>query len=184
MTAHFGRGFRPPRAHKDHWQVVERLLQDQSIKRHKRRKLTYTITWMLWGTRPALNDLLEQQGFRQLIQTAFIERLDLTFRQGIAGVGRQTWALASEQHLLLHTDGFACITTWFAHTRRCENHLQGERGDIVPLDADLELSYTSRGCTRSVATASTWLEASQSMSITAPRPITFVCGAEDDWVAL
>jgi IS1 family transposase len=71
VTAHFGNWFRPPRARKDHWQVDERLLQGQLVKRHERRKLTYTITRMLWGKRKALNDLLEQQGFRQLIQTAY-----------------------------------------------------------------------------------------------------------------
>ena len=67
VTAHFGRWFRPPRARKDHWQVDERLLQGQLVKRHERRKLTYTITRMLWGKRQALNDLLEDQGFRRLI---------------------------------------------------------------------------------------------------------------------
>jgi hypothetical protein len=71
VTAHFGRWFCPPRARTDHWQVDERLLQGQLVKRHERRKLTYTITRMLWGKRQALNDLLENQGFRRLIQTAF-----------------------------------------------------------------------------------------------------------------
>jgi transposase InsO family protein len=61
---------------------------------------------MAWGKRSELFEVLAVNGFRQTIQTAFIERLNLTFRQGIAGLARQTWVLASEQHLLLHTEWF------------------------------------------------------------------------------
>ena len=101
-----GIGFDPPRARTDHWQPDKDFRHAQLVKRTHRRRLTYTIRRMAWGKRSELFEVLAANGFRQTIQTAFIERLNLTFRQGIAGLGRQTWALASEQHLLLHTEWF------------------------------------------------------------------------------
>jgi hypothetical protein len=43
---------------------------------------------------------------KQFVQTLFIERVNLTFRQGIAGLARETWSLMSEQRLLLHAEWF------------------------------------------------------------------------------
>jgi hypothetical protein len=44
---------------------------------------------MAWGKRSELFEVLAANGFRQTIQTTFIERLNLTIRQGIASLGRQ-----------------------------------------------------------------------------------------------
>jgi hypothetical protein len=49
-------------------------------KRREHRKLTFTITRMRWGKRSELYQVLEAQGFAKTIQTAFIERLNLTIR--------------------------------------------------------------------------------------------------------
>jgi len=52
-----------------------------------------------------LNYLLQQQGFAPLIQTAFIERVNLTIRRGVAPLMRKTWSLAQNpEHLLLHVE--------------------------------------------------------------------------------
>ena len=105
LTAHFGRWFRPPNARKDHWQVDERLLHGQLVKRRERRKLTFTITRMRWGKHAHLKQRLLQHGFTANIQTAFIERLNLTLRQGVSLLTRKTWSLAqSQDHLLLHCE--------------------------------------------------------------------------------
>jgi hypothetical protein len=46
-----------------------------------------------------------QDGFAQLIQTAFIERVNLTIRRGVAPLMRKTWSLAQNpEHLLLHVE--------------------------------------------------------------------------------
>jgi len=46
---------------------------------------------------------LRELGFRETIQTAFIERVNLTIRQGIAPLSRRTWSLAkSQESLLIH----------------------------------------------------------------------------------
>jgi len=58
---------------------------------------------MLWGQRKDLNHLLQQQGFTPLIQTAFIERVNLTIRRGVASLMRKTWSWALYPvRLLLH----------------------------------------------------------------------------------
>ena len=59
---------------------------------------------MLWGSRQVFYQLLADQGFRTTIQTAFIERVNLTIRRGVAPLMRKTWSLAqSPDHLRLHT---------------------------------------------------------------------------------
>ena len=60
---------------------------------------------MLWGKRKDLNSLLKRYGFTALIQTAFIERVNLTIRRGVAPLMRKTWSLAQNpEHLLLHVE--------------------------------------------------------------------------------
>ena len=105
ITAHFGHWFRPIRARTDHWQVSEDLLYGQLVKQRKSRKSGFAIMRMLSGKRKDLNALLKQHGFAQLIQTAFIERVNLTIRRGVAPLMRKTWSLAQNpEHLLLHVE--------------------------------------------------------------------------------
>jgi IS1 family transposase len=106
LTAHFGHWFRPKRARTDHWVVDDEFRHGQLVKRKERRTLKYGIQRMAWGKRSELFDILEANGFRRVIQTAFIERVNLTFRQCIAALGRQTWSLVSEQQLLYHAEWF------------------------------------------------------------------------------
>jgi IS1 family transposase len=106
LTAHFGHWFRPKRARTDHWAVDEKFRHGQLVKRKERRRLTYAIQRMAWGKRSELFDILEANGFRRVIQTSFIERLNLTFRQCITALSRHTWSLLSEQHLLHHAEWF------------------------------------------------------------------------------
>lgn len=104
ITVHFGYWFCPERARTDHWHVADDLLYGQLIKRKQRYRLTSTITRMLWGSRTLFYQLLTDHGFRTTIQTAFIERVNLTIRRGVAPLMRKTWSLAqSPQHLLMHT---------------------------------------------------------------------------------
>ena len=62
---------------------------------------------MVWGKRQRLFARLRQAGLRPLIQTAFVERVNLTFRQSVACLSRRTWAYAqTKRHLLLHCEWF------------------------------------------------------------------------------
>ena len=69
-------------------------------------------------------------------------RLNLTFRQGIAGLGRQTWAWASEQHLLLHTEWFRL----YYHVARAHESLReplpGEKGNYRARTPAMALGLT------------------------------------------
>ena len=104
ITAHFGTWFRPQRARTDHWHVADDLLYGQLIKRKQRYRLTFTLTRMLCGSRSVFYQLLADHGFSPTIQTAYIERVNLTIRRSVAPLMRKTWSLAlSPQHLLLHT---------------------------------------------------------------------------------
>jgi hypothetical protein len=59
---------------------------------------------------------------RYLIQTAFIERVNLTFRQGVSALSRRTWAYAqSERHLLLHCEWLIHVTWIFLLVRAHES---------------------------------------------------------------
>ena len=113
VTAHFGWWFRAPRARKDHWHVHDDLQHGQLVKRRHNRQVKYTITRMLWGNRQNLYDSLEFHGFRRLIQTAFIERVNLTIRQGVSLLTRRTWSLPqTDHHLLYHVEWWRCYYHW------------------------------------------------------------------------
>jgi len=117
LTAHFGQWIQTLHARTHQWQVDARLLYGQLIKRRKRRKLVYTITRMRCGKQKALYDILDAQGFNQTIQTAFIERVNLTIRQGVSLLARRTWALAqSEESLLIH------VQWWRAYYHLVRKH--------------------------------------------------------------
>ncbi len=100
LTAHFGEWFGSS------WQVSMQLVYGQLVKcRNKKKgdKTPFTITRMQWVKRLQLFQVLEELGFSITIQAAYIERVNLTIRQGIAALTRKTWSLAkSQQSLLVH----------------------------------------------------------------------------------
>jgi len=51
---------------------------------------------MLWGSLQALATRLKAVGLSGRLNTAFVERLNLTLRQGIALLTRRTWSVAQE----------------------------------------------------------------------------------------
>jgi hypothetical protein len=83
-----------------------KLVYGQLVKRRNKKKddkTPFTITRMKWGWRWQLFRTLREIGYLDKIQTAFIERVNLTIRQGIAALARKTWSLAkSQESLLLH----------------------------------------------------------------------------------
>jgi len=143
VTAHFGWWFRPPRARKDHWQVHDALRYGQLVKRRERRQVTYTITRMLWGKRNDLYDLLEAHGFRRLVQTAFVERVNLTLRQGVSLLTRRTCPCPRRiSTCSIMSSGGAAIITSFARIRRYVNRFQGKNVAIVTATPAMALGLT------------------------------------------
>lgn len=56
---------------------------------------------MRLGTQDALKAALQQLGFSGRLNTAFIERVNLTVRHGVAALARRTWATAQQSPQLL-----------------------------------------------------------------------------------
>ena len=65
----------------------------------------FALMQMGWGTRAALSAVLKTYGFSPLIQTAFIERVNLPLRRGVAPLMRKTWVYAqTTAHLHIHVE--------------------------------------------------------------------------------
>ncbi len=103
MNLYFCIWFRLFKTRKDHWQVSDKLLHGQLVKR-KERKM-FAMMRMRWGKRADLHARLQEHEFRKLIQTIFVERVNLTIRRGVAPLMRKTWVLAqTSTHLVLHIE--------------------------------------------------------------------------------
>jgi len=60
---------------------------------------------MRLGTEKALKGALQGLGFSGRLNTAYIERVNLTIRHGLAPLARRTWATAQQSpHLLAHLE--------------------------------------------------------------------------------
>jgi IS1 family transposase len=94
LTAHFGQwvsGF-GRRIHD--WQVLPGLIYGQVKKTYRRRRVVRVTRMMRCGTLENLRMTLQQLGLSGQLNTAFVERVNLTLRQGVAPLARRTWATA------------------------------------------------------------------------------------------
>jgi hypothetical protein len=69
---------------------------------------------MRLGTEPALKAALQGLGFSGRLDSAFIERVNLTVRHGVAALARRTWATAQQSPPLL-----AHLEWWRAYYHGC-----------------------------------------------------------------
>jgi IS1 family transposase len=88
LTAHFGRWV--PGVRKAHWEPDEQLVYGQLVKRRERRHVVQTIRRVVIGQPCALVQRLVVCGLSGRIQTALIERVNLTLRQGVSLLARRT----------------------------------------------------------------------------------------------
>ena len=103
LTAHFGKWAEAAQRQARHWQVHAQLLFGQVVKHYRRRRLVRVERRALLGSLDQITAALRTGGASGKIQTAFVERLNLTVRQGIAALARRTWGVAqSPAELLLH----------------------------------------------------------------------------------
>ncbi len=105
LTAHFGAWVETLGAKKREWQVAATLVYGQLIKSYRRRKLARVERVIRWGSAETLKARLQQAGWSGLVQTAFVERVNLTVRRGLAMFARRSWA--TTQTLSQLKDGFA-----------------------------------------------------------------------------
>jgi transposase InsO family protein len=81
------------------------LIYGQVKKSYRRRKLVRVTHVMRLGTEDALRITLQHLGLSGELNTAFIERVNLTVRHGVAALARRTWATAQQSpHLLAHLE--------------------------------------------------------------------------------
>ena len=92
------------------WLVEPRLVYGQVKKSYRRRKLVRVTHVMRLGTEDALKVALQGMGFSGRLNTAFIERVNLTVRHGVAALARRTWATAQQTPQL-----FASLEWWRAY---------------------------------------------------------------------
>src|SRR3989440_5870999 len=103
LAAHFGRWLQVNGRGRNErrWQVDPRLIYGQVKKSYRRRKLVRVTRGMRLGTEDTLRVTLQRLGFSGRLNTAFIERVNLTVRHGVAALTRRTWATAQQAPQLL-----------------------------------------------------------------------------------
>src|SRR5262252_6205862 len=97
LLTHYGSWVQPPRRQdkgptpKPRWMPVPQLLYAQVVKTVRRRRLVDVQHRVVFGSLEAINNVLAACGWQ--INTAFVERLNLTIRQHVAAVGRRVSTL-------------------------------------------------------------------------------------------
>jgi len=107
LTAHFGTWRQERRRGRNvrQWQVAAGLIYGQVKKCYRQRKLVRVTHMMRLGAEAALKTSLQGMGFSRRLNTAFIERVNLTIRHGVSALTRRTWAMAQQSpHLLAHVE--------------------------------------------------------------------------------
>src|SRR5215471_10945938 len=100
LSAHFGHWLKAGRRGRQ-WQVAAGLIYGQVKKCYWRRKLVRVTHVMRLGTEADLTTTLQSMGFSGRLNTAFIERVNLTVRHGVSALARRTWATAQQSPQLL-----------------------------------------------------------------------------------
>ena len=103
LSAHFGHWREVSRRgrHGLRWQAAAGLIYGQVKKSYRRRKLVRVTHVMRLGTEADLKGALQGMGFSGRLNTAFIERVNLTIRHGVAALARRTWATSQQSPQLL-----------------------------------------------------------------------------------
>jgi IS1 family transposase len=94
IVTHFGHWVQPPQRQtrgsvpKPRWMPLPELLYAQVVKTMRRRRLVAVKHHMVFGTQRAIEQVLAACGWP--INTAFVERLNLSLRQRVAAMGRRS----------------------------------------------------------------------------------------------
>jgi len=153
LTAHFGtwreerrRGHTARR-----WQVEAGLIYGQVKKSYRRRKLIRVTHVMRLGTEATLKATLQGLGLSGRLNTAFIERANLTVRHGVAALARRTWATAQQSPQLL-----AHLEWWRAYYHFVRPHKSLRVAFVQPRErGGKRLAQRYRQCTPAMAAGRT-----------------------------
>jgi IS1 family transposase len=116
LTAHFGQWLQVGQRGRNvrQWRVAPGLIYGQVKKCYRLRKLVRVSHVMRLGTEEALKATLQGLGFSGRLNTAFIERVNLTVRHGVAALARRTWATSQQAPYLE-----AHLEWWRAYYHGC-----------------------------------------------------------------
>ena len=101
LTAHFGQWVSTAGRRARQWRVLPGLIYGQVKKTYRRRKVVRVTRVLRCGTREDWCATLTGSGLSGRLNTAFVERVNLTLRRGVAGLARRTWATAQEEGFLV-----------------------------------------------------------------------------------
>jgi IS1 family transposase len=119
LPTHFGSWVQPPRRQvqgptpKPRWMPLPTLLYAQVVKQYRRRRVVRVHHRVVFGTLAGVKQVLAAQGWQ--INTAFIERANLSIRQHVAAIGRRVMTLCKgeaglrQQLSLYHTYYNFCL---------------------------------------------------------------------------
>jgi transposase-like protein/IS1 family transposase len=102
LLTHYGAWVQPARrqalgpAPKSRWLPLPQLLYAQVIKTTRRRRLVRVSHRLVFGSKAAVEQVLAACGWQ--INTAFVERLNLDFRQHVAAIGRRVNTLCKGEN--------------------------------------------------------------------------------------
>ena len=103
------------------------LIYGQVKKSYRRRKLVRVTPVMRLGTEADLKAALQGLGFSGRLNTAFIERVNLTVRHGVAALARRTWATSQQAPQLL-----AHLEWWRAYSHFVRPHASLRVALVLP----------------------------------------------------
>src|SRR5262249_60772609 len=105
LTAHFGQWVAGMGRRVRQWQVAAGLIYGQVKKPYRRGTLVRVTQVMRCGTRVAFRTAVQALGLSGRLNTAFVERVNLTLRQSVAALIRRTWSTMQDvPHLLVHLE--------------------------------------------------------------------------------
>jgi IS1 family transposase len=137
ILTHFGQWIQPPRRQakgprpKPRWMPLPELLYARVVKTVHRRRLVDVKHRVVFGARDAVDRVLAVCGWQ--INTAFVERINLSLRQHMAAIGRRTPTLckgeAGLRHQLAVSHGYYNFCLPHASLRQALLHPESTNGN-------------------------------------------------------
>jgi hypothetical protein len=127
VPAHFGQWVADAASRKLRWRVALDLLYGQVKKSYRRRRLDPVERRRRLGDLAHLTERLKALGFSGTLNTAFVERINLTLRHALAAVSRRSWATAQlTGDWLAHREGWRAYPQGaFGSYHFCRPHFRG-----------------------------------------------------------
>ena len=127
LTAHFGQ-WEIGEGKKAVWVILGEFMYAQVIKHQRRRRTVEVERKMLWGEEKQYRERLKGAKLSGRINTAFVERINLTIRQNVSTLTRRTWGPAkSSGELLDHLEWWRS----YYHFARYHESLAEELGQPI-----------------------------------------------------